>query len=573
MTDARRGSWVRDVALLSALTGLVGLAFLYAQAPLYNAPGTIDPWLYTALFTNFDFTYQHYWSTYYASRLPWVVPGLFTHELFGDRVAFVVLHAVFFLSGAVALFVVVRRFLGRVPAFAAYAVLITNQLYFNAQNWDYVDGAIVTYLLLAYACGLTRARGALRALAMVGAGFFLMAAVGTNLFAVTLAAGFPLLYVGTAPLRGNVRRIAADAAAVVVGAAGLVVAGGLFAVAAGADFWFLEPQIRALREINTSSSRVPGYDWILRMPRMLSPLVVLLAGAVLLRRLPAGNAIERERRRFAFAAYIHLGVLAGFLFVWNELRDPVLQLPYYASLLLPALALGVAAVVYAGSAGVRAGGVGWALVGTVTAAAALPIVLIYRPDDPALVGRTGTWITIVICAAILVIGVTAAVARRWRIAGTVAAFAVVVTMAFGVNLSTAASDDVFQWAVSNPANGPTYDVGMDLVDFMRRSDLQRDMPYFWYHAADGPELTSIQSLYYFGYTYLGLDMPMIDNEFKERVRTYDVKTIVLLCVQRGCRGGPEALRAQGYALREVAQTRLASGDVDVWARAFRVEGT
>src|SRR3954470_3803822 len=102
-----------DAALLSGLTVLIGLVYWLVDAPLYNPTGTIDPWLYTALFTNFDFTYHHFWDTYYASRLPCVVPGLLLHDVFPYRVAYFVLHGAFFLGGGIALFVLVRRFLGR----------------------------------------------------------------------------------------------------------------------------------------------------------------------------------------------------------------------------------------------------------------------------------------------------------------------------------------------------------------------------------------------------------------------------------------------------------------------------
>src|SRR3954447_24839477 len=87
--------WVPEAAVLALMTALTGLLLVLVDAPLYNPLGTIDPWLYTALFTNFHFIYQHFWTTYYASRLPWVAPGLFLHDLFGDRVAFVILHSAF----------------------------------------------------------------------------------------------------------------------------------------------------------------------------------------------------------------------------------------------------------------------------------------------------------------------------------------------------------------------------------------------------------------------------------------------------------------------------------------------
>src|SRR5450755_2517349 len=105
--DARAAThrWLLDAALLSGLTVLIGLVYWLVDAPLYNPSGSIDPWLYTALFTNFGFTYHHFADTYYASRLPWVVPNLLVHDVFPWRVAYFVVHGAFFLGGGVALFV------------------------------------------------------------------------------------------------------------------------------------------------------------------------------------------------------------------------------------------------------------------------------------------------------------------------------------------------------------------------------------------------------------------------------------------------------------------------------------
>jgi hypothetical protein len=571
LTRAAASPWVRDAVLLVALTAAVGLVFVVVEAPLYNPTGSIDPWLYTALFTNFGFTYLNFWSTYYAARLPWVVPGVLAHEFFSERVAFVVLHAAFFLCGAVALFVLVRRFLGRLAAFAAYAFLVTNQLYYNAQSWDYIDGAVVTYLLLGFAFGLTRATGALRLAALAAAGFFLAAATGTNLFAATLAAGFPLLYVGANRLRGHLRVVLADAAAFAAGVAVLVLVGGLFARSYGAGFWFLKPQIVAARLIDTSVYRADDYGWILDTPRVIAPVLVLLAGALVLPRVPRREPADRRRWRFAVGLYAYLVFAEGFLVAWHLTGGPVFQYAYGASLMLPAIALGVAAVVFAGTAGVHGSRARAAILVATATAATLPMLVIFVRDSGALVGRTGTAITVAVAAAIILVGLAGAARRSRRLTGIATSVAVVLLTAFGVNFSTAASIDVFYGGLSTQLNGQLYDVGGEFVEFMRENGFQRELPYFWYSLAEGPDLISIQSLYYYGYTQLGLEMPTIDAGFQAREDVYKPRTIVLLCARRACRGGPQALRAHGYRLREDATRRFASGDVAFWARVFHVE--
>ncbi len=47
-----------DAAVLIGLTALTAAVYVWTKAPLYNPFGTIDPWLYTALWTNFDQIYD-----------------------------------------------------------------------------------------------------------------------------------------------------------------------------------------------------------------------------------------------------------------------------------------------------------------------------------------------------------------------------------------------------------------------------------------------------------------------------------------------------------------------------------
>jgi len=144
--------------------------------------------------------------------------------------------------------------------------------------------------------------------------------------------------------------------------------------------------------------------------------------------------------------------------------------------------------------------------------------------------------------------------------------------AAGINFSIATSSYIFNNAASSDQRRPIYDVGMQLIGFLREGGFQREPPFFWYRSADGPELIEVQSLYYFSYSYLGLEMPTIDNDFLTRERLFQPRTIVLLCKQSTCRGAPTALRAHGYRLHEVGRRRLKSEMITIWARVFRVDG-
>src|SRR5262245_48976680 len=89
----------REVAGLVLITLAVCGTFWWTSAPLFNPGTSIDPWLYTALFVNFDFTYSHFVLTYYATRLPWIIPGYLLNLIFSPVTAYYILHIAFFFGG------------------------------------------------------------------------------------------------------------------------------------------------------------------------------------------------------------------------------------------------------------------------------------------------------------------------------------------------------------------------------------------------------------------------------------------------------------------------------------------
>ncbi len=95
-------------------------------------------------------------ATYYISRVPWIVPGYLLNAIFDARAAFLVLHTLFFLGGGVLFYVLCRRWLGVAAAGLGYVALIGSQMYFNAHRWDYQEGAVLTYMIGAYAFSLVR---------------------------------------------------------------------------------------------------------------------------------------------------------------------------------------------------------------------------------------------------------------------------------------------------------------------------------------------------------------------------------------------------------------------------------
>ena len=540
---------------------------------IYTEPGTIDPWLYTALMTNFDFIYHHFVTTYYASRLPAILPGYFLNSFLTPQQAYVVLHIVFFLAGALFLYLLVRTLFGVRVAVLMYPAILTNAIYVNAHTWDYVDGFVITYLsgglyFLASCIGRrSRVRPAL-------AGFFFAAAAMTNIFATLLVlfgvAAYLFVRSRTDRLAA-LARIAIETAWFLTGAAILLLGCGLFAREHGGQFLFFMPSIHVASAINLSTYKAPDYGWMLGEPRLLVPvfLVAVVAVAWRRRRRPEGE-------RLGLALTVAGTWVVVLLALWEFFRrGTLLQLPYYFDLLFPFFFVMLAAAVFellgwtsrekVASFATLAG------IGLVVGAAPLAIVFGIERTEPW--SRGGTWITVALMAATLLLAV---VLRLGLALGRTAAVALVAAaLAIGSVGYASAANATTYLKMTNAGlpedAGDVFSIGVQLMDFMERNGLQEGaLPDFWYNQKRDPSLISLQSLYYYGFTLVSGEMPIPDAELRTRLDALGAKLVVLLCSDSACGGGGAALSRAGYDPVLAAAGRLHAGSKSVWVEAYRL---
>ena len=556
------------VAALGGVFGVAALAYWWTRAPLYNPSGTIDPWLYTALFVNFDQFYEHFGATYYASRLPWIVPGRIAHGVFPVDAAYWVLHGLAFFGGVTALFVLVRRYLGVAAAVVGAATLALTPMYWNAQYWDYIDGVTITYLAAGLCFGLPLTSGRRRSASLAAAGVFFAAAVTTNLFVALVTLIYPIAYAFVQPTTGLRQRCALaakDVAALFVGAAALVVALGFHARANGGAFLFFEPQVDVIRS-GVGEYKVQGYEWLRSEPRLLVPFFLIVVATPLL-------ALGRHRPPFRFAA----GSLAGLAFLtaviygWEFFAGgSVLEYSYYFSYFAISISLAMASVAalvvslarshWSAHAGVA---------GAATIAAVVSLGLIYRDERADWTGRTGMKITLVVMAVAVLAVLGFVVARRTRM-GTMGAVAAAGAVAVACHFAINSSLGTFGLSSTAPNNRSLYHAALDHVAWLKSSTAQdNSLPAFWYPAAEQPDFASIQSMYFYGYTALAFELPRVTREMREILDLRKPQTIVMLCETRDCAGGAPALRRAGYPFAEARARLISRGEIRLWAVLLR----
>lgn len=564
---AARRALARDRSLLPVLTVLVLVFYWLIHATALNPASYIDPWIYTASFRNFDFMFQFFRGTYYVARLPWVIPGLAVNSIFPPVAAFYVLHTLFFVAGAWFMFFTLRRFVGRLAAYAAFVAMAASPLYYNAHSTDYPDGAIIAYMAAALFFGLT-SLDARRPLLRAGlSGFFSGAAVATNPFAALFLAAFALIYAALRWSRGGSTRraLAAVAVSYAGGAFLLILFCGAFSLANGGRFLFFMPQIDFARRSSGAEYKAP-YTWIESEPRLLVPIALVVTVALF--SAAARRWLRREERVFLLASGASLALLYAALIV-NELvlGNVALQTSYYFSLLVPGMVLclgsAVRAVVAMGRANAGA---------TVAAAAAAVAAIVVAHELPRGVGRHGqSWAGVVAVAVGLLLSATWIVfprVRRWPAAAAV----VIGGLVLATNVPGATSYTTY-WHFFTTAdvrreNRDTLELGVQLMRFLDARGLQKQIPYFWYDAGASPYLSGIQSLYLWGITQVAVDLPRVDSAFEQRLGALQPKELVLLCATPGCGGAVAHLERAGIRPRPAARTRLREGEGTVWVRAY-----
>jgi hypothetical protein len=579
MTNNPPGVPIRRRVAEGAALALITLAcigmYIATDAPLYNPVGTIDPWLYTALWMNFDQIYHHFLGTYYASRLPWIIPGYVLNLLFDHRTAYFIIHVTFFFVGAILFYVVCRRWFGVIAGLTAYVGLVGNQMYFNEHRWDYETGGALTFVMASIAFALPKTSSSRRqCVSLALAGFFGAAAVTTLIVdSPYLVVGLPVLYLAALPewdCGSQLSRLAQDLLSFAAGALLLVVGGGIFAKWHDGEFLFFMPQLRAAFSTNSEGFQQPVGEWLPRDPYFFFPIfVVLLALVVLL----VGRPASRSTRRLLVAGTIWTGVVFGGISLWEFGGTGFLfEYSYYFSAFLVPSLFTLAAVV-AAILEPRAGREPWApAVVVLSTLAVLGTGLwIYRSDEP---NRIATDVAHGACLTVFVSMVLAlALVVLWRALRIPALAAIGLALAFfGITYSADASYGTSVFAHSDRRTGALYDIGSKMTNYLQQNGFEDEMPFFWYDSSyDGGLYASLQSLYYFGYTYVGINLPKVDEEFRTRMSLYQPKKMILLCFEPRCSNAPSALTRAGYLTTLVGRHLFNEDSVHVWVEIRRLK--
>jgi len=314
---------------------------------IFNPPAGIDQWLYFGYFNNPGEYLRAFAGSYYGSRLSWIIPGAVAYRLFNPVLANYVLHLGFCVLALVALYLTLRCTSRPGIAFLVTVITAAYPAFQRAMGWDYVDGAGITYYLIAICLRTlaTRSRRPYVLLTLSGAAF--AGAVHTNIFWLVfspLIVAYCMLGAETRTLRSRLASTCWFAAGGAIATATL----GAFNAALTGQWLFFEPSFRFATGFSPGRNpyKFAGYAWLSYAHWLVVPAAILLLTVWFLVNVWRGRFAATRQTGFFAVQY----VLCVAIFVALEATGfALLETQYYASYLIPVMAL-AAAVVLDGAA-------------------------------------------------------------------------------------------------------------------------------------------------------------------------------------------------------------------------------
>ncbi len=344
---SRRQGWLRrvDLALLSLLAlPLVVLKLDDTWLFAYSAGEhvLIDSWIYFGYFLNLSGLLRTFRSGYFAGRLSWILPGFLAYRAFPPLAATYILHVAFYWIAVVSLYLILKNTVSRRAALLAAVLMGCYSYFLWAIGWDYVDGAAVAYTLWTL-CALTYAAKAERPRRwQLTSGAAFAAAIYCQFFLISFAPLFALYYhfarreywkdVPASRVRPFVHGFLALTLFYAV----------INLVLKAPPLFFILPSLSAGGKLVAKGNLWMNWSlvWIRDAVWLLFPAVTLL-GAFLFVNVRGSRPTPHGGFRLLWQAYFVLSALI--MLLWQVSGQPVLQLPYYTSLLIPGMFLALGA--------------------------------------------------------------------------------------------------------------------------------------------------------------------------------------------------------------------------------------
>ncbi len=340
--QAEPGRLGRHLAVMAAVWAVLSLLLvLFRPGYLFPPFELVDSWIYSAYMWDPRSQVAEFGSTYYGSRLSWILPGAVLHSVLPPVCAHLCFKLLFSAAFAVSCGFTAYRASGMAGGILGVAFGTLAPQVIAALHADYIDSPVFVYGALALAC-IAGARDSRHWPVWVFvAGVFYSCMAVANLSALSnVGLGIAAFHLCWLPF--TLRRLAVSAL-IYLGAA-IVVLGifGWIHTLLGGPFHFLKPQVdmvlffKAAKETQWSPK---DWTWAAGSTWLIIPVGAMMIGCY---RSFAGSMTSQSSRGMIRVLTLALAVSLGAALLLEFRRIGVLYYYYYASfylcLALPLLA-------------------------------------------------------------------------------------------------------------------------------------------------------------------------------------------------------------------------------------------
>lgn len=304
----------------------------------------IDPWVYAGYFVNLDKFLPLFGETYYGDRISWILPGYGLYHIFPPIIAHIVLHIVFFITSLLAMYILLKMAFDRNTALFTTLLFGAYPFFLFEISTDYPSGAVITYMVLAFASLNLALKKNYSKLFLFASGIFFACMAYAQIFSLVFLPVFIFTFLFFS-WRQKIQTILYE---VSIFLAGGIVISVFFTICnyiiTGSQFFFVTQITQALYYATTNINPyyIPISFWIWNAVWLIVPALIAVTSLIFL--------YFNHRSKFCINPYFllfqinYLLMLAIFIYL-NLKQNPSadLQITYYACYLIPLIFLALGA--------------------------------------------------------------------------------------------------------------------------------------------------------------------------------------------------------------------------------------
>ncbi len=463
---------------------------------IYNSLTDIDPWVYFGYFLSYPrYVSALFPNLYYGTRLSWILPGYCLNALFDPMTAKYILHVGFYYLAVFSLYNLLRKETGSRSALVVAVLFGTHSYFLRAIGWDYVDGAGITYNLLALLCVAHAAVSRRPRFWLMAGGAAAAAMFYCNAFLAVFLPLLAALYfhrVHQGLSLASARALLRFALWFGLGALFVSLLLALVNYAVGGGFWFYGPSLQFITGSSKTSASTPIWGWVARGYWLAFPFIAALGSiSYLIARIFRRTFLSRDLKLFFVLQYLACLV---FMIAWHAAGGPGLQWPHYTSYLLPSAFLAVGCMLAPHLERWPAWAY-WLFLAAITFGFVTSLGMISTNTGIRL--RWTGWITVSACVGLGLV-LSNFLRGRWQIT---------IPVLGGLWLCQIGFQMPFDEA-DHPAELARIVQSAKVVD----QHAGEAAPGFWYNRSGllGPEFHAIHSCYLLGWSMIGAHFPALD---------------------------------------------------------------